>query len=142
MAAVENLDRLAGEPQLSAYIAPEAGPRRPIVLERRMVGATHALGTAGFLISTAVLAAREEDWPIAARMLAAASAPGGQFAGAPDTALFVLTLPLVRGALDKPTREAIMADARAHGPSHAVDVAVRWLAMEDVEAITGEPSPT
>ena len=142
LSSMEDFDlRAAHDVYLAAYSAPD--PRRsrqPIAVDRRTVDG-HALAMSGFLISTAVLAAREQDWSIAARLLAAASAPGGLFAGAADHALYRLTVPLVRAALDKSTRDALIADARARSVSDAVELAIQWLAMNDVDEV-GEVTPS
>jgi hypothetical protein len=45
-------------------------------------------------------------------------------------ALYRLTTPLVKDALDKPVRDALIDEARALGRSHAFDLAIEWLALD------------
>jgi hypothetical protein len=113
---------------LEAFCAPDpARPRRPLLIDGRMLHGTHPVRVTSVLIATAVLAAREDDWPVAARLLAAASAAGGIFSNGPMLAVYRVTVPLVRAALDKPTRDRLVVEGRELGLPGAIELAVDWL---------------
>ena len=117
---------------LAALAAPDPSqPRRPIHLDRRDLDRGTRPDAAAVLISTAVLATREREWRLAARLLAAARGGGDVFSSPAGVALYRLTTPLVREALEKPERDALIAEAHARGLSAALDEAVEWLAMSD-----------
>ena len=119
---------VAAELTLTALSAPSPNRSvRPLLVDRRQLDGAHPYSISTVLISAAVLAAREEAWPIAARLLAASRLIGDVFSSPPGAALYRVTVPLVRAALDKPTRDELIADARARGLPYAIDLAVDWL---------------
>jgi len=121
---------IAVEVHLAVVAAPDASqPCRPILLERRDLDRVTPADAATVLISTAVLATREREWRLAARMLAAARSHSEVFASPAGVAIYRLTTPLVREALEKPERDALVAEARSRGMAAALDEAVEWLAM-------------
>ena len=123
---------LAADVHIAALSAPDpARPRGPILLDRRVLDGSTRADAAAVLISVAALAARERDWPMAARSLAAGRGDGGIFSSPAGVALYRLTAPAVRAALDKPVRDALIVEARDRGLAHAIDAAAEWLAMGD-----------
>lgn len=119
------------EVHVRAFAAPErAGERRSIHLDRRSLDGSTRMDAAAVLISVAALAARDGDWPEAAKLLAASRTVGGVFSSPAGVTLYRLTTPLVREALDKPTREALIDEGRDLGVSGALDEAVEWLAVD------------
>jgi hypothetical protein len=105
-------------------------PREPIDLDRASLDRCTPPDANAVLIAVATLAARDGDWPIAVKLLAAARGDGGVFASVAGLALYRLTTPLVKDALDKPVRDALIDQARVLGHSHAIDLAIEWLALD------------
>jgi predicted ATPase/class 3 adenylate cyclase len=105
-------------------------PRQPIYLDRGQLDRSTRADATAVLISVAAIAAREGDWPVAARLLAAARGSGGVFTSGAGLTLYRLTAPQVRAALDKPRRDALIAEGREMGFARAADVAIEWLAMD------------
>jgi hypothetical protein len=119
------------EVHAQAFAAPErAGERRAIDLDRVSLDRATQGDATAVLISVAALAARHGDWHVAARLLAASSSAGGIFSSPAGVALYRLTTPRVREALDKPVRDALIDEGRALGVSGALDEAVEWLAVD------------
>jgi predicted ATPase len=105
-------------------------PRQPIYVDRGQLDRSAPHDANAVLISVAAIAAREGDWPVAARLLAAARGSGGVFTSVAGLTLYRLTAPQVRAALDKPRRDALIAEGREMGFARAADVAIEWLAMD------------
>jgi predicted ATPase/class 3 adenylate cyclase len=113
-----------------AFAAPErTGPRQPMHLDRSGLDRSTPADETAVLISVAALAAREGDWHVAAKLLAAGRGGGGIFSSVAGVALYRLTTPLVKEALDKPVRDALIEEGRELGKSRAVGLAIDWLAM-------------
>ena len=101
-----------------------------------------ATGERGVLISTASIAAREGDWRLAARMLAGARGTAPVFSSPAGVALYRLTVPQVRAAIDKPVRDQLLADAQQAGLPRLLDEAVDWLRAPTAEGESTTPSRT
>jgi predicted ATPase/class 3 adenylate cyclase len=122
---------VAAEVHVAALAAPDpTHDRQPIHISRASLDRCTRADANAVLISVGALAAREGDWPIAAKLLAATRSSGGVFGSAAGMALYRLTTPLVRDALDKPVRDSLVDEARRLGLSHAVDLAIDWLAKD------------
>ena len=117
------------EVHAAALAAPDPSrPRQPIRLDRRSLDRANRPAATAVLISVAALAARDGDWHVAARLLAAARTGDDVFSTPQGVARYRLTTPQVRAALDRTVRHALILDAQQLGISHAIDEAVTWLA--------------
>ena len=103
--------------------------RQPIFVDRSSLDRATQLDLSAILISVAAVAARENEWSLAARLLASARTAGLIFTTPAAYALYRLTVPSVAAALAKPVRDGLVAEGRALGLSAAVDAAVTWLAI-------------
>jgi hypothetical protein len=132
LSGVRRRDPGAGAEILAAaFSVPDpTRPREPIDLDRASLDRCTPPDANAVLIAVATLAARDGDWPIAVKLLAAARGDGGVFASVAGLALYRLTTPLVKDALDKPVRDALIDQARVLGHSHAIDLAIEWLALD------------